>query len=1504
MEIPVSQSTSSSPLDYASFDRLREAKLRPSYNIDGLRLLKLQALRERDLRELYRDRAPYELLQNADDAGATKAIFFLTDEGLAFAHDGKWFSVDNFRSLSEGWSDKHPDECIGHKGLGFRSVLDITPAPHIFKVGSKDFFGAKFTWAINKGHIETTLQKDPTLSSDFTALSKYRQPYCPIMSIPGRASQFASKSSTAIHDSLSRGKYGDGFTTMFWFPANDREINHDVLKDLGPKPIISNVDGEKRLVTFIEKEVSVLLPFLSNLLSLKVYSGGIRIAETRLKKETAKRLKDGEIQIITNIDGSDHTVSFYQRSYQTKIPHNILNLPDTPHALKSMESVKITLSVKLTNGKPTSDGSSRFHIYFPTEEFTGMGFTIHGDFFVKPDRTRLMPGEYNKWLLKYAANKAANEFLTQLLDKYEARSVYSALSPTGSAHTDIAKIFCNQFALELKSRQDPFIITQKGFLRQEEVLLPPSIDEEGFWKSNFSEVVSKFDVNKKDFILPDADGIETRYFLGLTNACKIQEHDLFKFIELSCVPVKSAEWWYFCYTYMAENNEISRQPYEYFKDQKIIPCSDSVIRALSDDSGFEICLPPLSENLKRVVPDRFTKVFSFVDYELAKLIDDEKDKVSRWILNTFRIPRFEASELLPRAIRNIAPQMLLGQSRTSFDELSDVWIFIRSIISAARVQPSDPSFWREIGRFPLPLDNVEIIQPTLCPTDLCPAFLAYWPDSLLSEDNCLKMILGLRKTNHQFFEILVSKSNISSDEWINFFDRVGLSRHPKILKYARVIGRKDLYIATDSPQEFENEWFCGERQYDENIAVIHALRKEKHIWRNFIESINHCTHDGAKVLNSLTISEVMGACVEVASKERLANNNYWIDRLQSFMKDVLLNSRDALIPGGIYCYADKGHSYSTPSYLQSQMKYYQWLPSTRGPATSDQCYIRQSSRRLISKGRADEELGDKLIPYLIIDNLDDIASLQRLGLAILEDAASADKSTLIRVLFDLGDILSTDWGKKDVLDSRGRWRLVRGAIQEILSSLNKSDHPLVFPEGIKLPVKSRNTIRFQAGPFYYAEPGSAVEQAFIDTLPIIDADRAYRNLFEMLEISRLDSADIINEEFQAEDSSIPWTKLKEEIVNGLGPYYLALIKTKADRPKHDELVLRRLKERFDVRLAKPLIVSFALKPDLVVEKSIDFPYFYLQRKRIKGAGAIEEFHYVLYVNKDCYPASISLLDADALGAVLSPLFLDGITDDLAAYFPRISSRYQHYKGNSKDMALFLYHQLGVSLESQESAIEKIADDLINIADEISPPPLPVVTGGSEIEPLEKKQKESLQKKHQDRINDKIKGVVNPLFDNRALKEFKDQGGVDMSKDEIDIISPEQEERGKKGEEEIKRRLKRSGGWFGLSLIRDVRQENCGYDFLCKKDEQEILVEVKTFTRNGRVFVTSRELKAAAENGDKYYLVGVLDEDKQNEWSNVQVVIDPIETLLREGEFDAIVKMKIAAHNVFTELFKD
>jgi hypothetical protein len=168
----------------SSFETIKKSEFRPPQDQYGLELLREKAKNEKNMRELYRGRAPYELLQNADDAGATKTMFILLPEGLAFVHNGRWFSVDNFINLAKGWSDKDPNQCIGHKGLGFRSVLDITPSPFLVKIDKKEFFCVRFSWFLNNGHIQKTFQNKPECRSLYQKWTQHGEVACPIMYIP------------------------------------------------------------------------------------------------------------------------------------------------------------------------------------------------------------------------------------------------------------------------------------------------------------------------------------------------------------------------------------------------------------------------------------------------------------------------------------------------------------------------------------------------------------------------------------------------------------------------------------------------------------------------------------------------------------------------------------------------------------------------------------------------------------------------------------------------------------------------------------------------------------------------------------------------------------------------------------------------------------------------------------------------------------------------------------------------------------------------------------------------------------------------------------------------------------------------------------------------------------------------------------------------------------------------------------------------------------------------
>src|SRR5262249_30324020 len=154
----------------------------------------------------------------------------------------------NLLSLAEGWSDKDPAQCIGHKGLGFRAVLGVTPSPYVIKPGN-GFLALKFSWALNNGHVQETLKLDPTLVAEYDRWTRFDRSACPIMYIPGRITKPQGLGDgRIILDRLNRSLYGGPYSTLFWMPARDPDISSVALRSLHPTPLIGDADGQELLI--------------------------------------------------------------------------------------------------------------------------------------------------------------------------------------------------------------------------------------------------------------------------------------------------------------------------------------------------------------------------------------------------------------------------------------------------------------------------------------------------------------------------------------------------------------------------------------------------------------------------------------------------------------------------------------------------------------------------------------------------------------------------------------------------------------------------------------------------------------------------------------------------------------------------------------------------------------------------------------------------------------------------------------------------------------------------------------------------------------------------------------------------------------------------------------------------------------------------------------------------------------------------------------------------------
>lgn len=126
----------------------------------------------RSVTDKYSDQAHfiYELIQNADDAGATTARFILEPQRLIFVHNGtNHFSISNPENEEEDTkngrlgdinaitsaanSNKTSEENkIGKFGVGFKAVFQYTSTPHIYDT--------EFRFRIDRYIVPTLLEED------------------------------------------------------------------------------------------------------------------------------------------------------------------------------------------------------------------------------------------------------------------------------------------------------------------------------------------------------------------------------------------------------------------------------------------------------------------------------------------------------------------------------------------------------------------------------------------------------------------------------------------------------------------------------------------------------------------------------------------------------------------------------------------------------------------------------------------------------------------------------------------------------------------------------------------------------------------------------------------------------------------------------------------------------------------------------------------------------------------------------------------------------------------------------------------------------------------------------------------------------------------------------------------------------------------------------------------------------------------------------------------------
>lgn len=141
--------------------------------------------------ESYNSRSFIELLQNADDAGATRFYVKRYKNYLLVANDGRPFNINDLESLCRSASsNKSRGASIGYRGIGFKSVVSFAKEVHLVS-----------------GMYEVTFSKEKTKA----IIEKANK--VPLIRIPH---ELKSSVKTELKSELSKIS-NDGYNTIFIF---------------------------------------------------------------------------------------------------------------------------------------------------------------------------------------------------------------------------------------------------------------------------------------------------------------------------------------------------------------------------------------------------------------------------------------------------------------------------------------------------------------------------------------------------------------------------------------------------------------------------------------------------------------------------------------------------------------------------------------------------------------------------------------------------------------------------------------------------------------------------------------------------------------------------------------------------------------------------------------------------------------------------------------------------------------------------------------------------------------------------------------------------------------------------------------------------------------------------------------------------------------------------------------------------------------------------------------
>ena len=412
----------------------------------------------------YRGRCILELLQNAHDALANierddpRQISFVLSTSpepvLLVGNSGHPFRVEDFKGICQlGQSPKDPNKSVGNKGLGFRSVLEVSTCPEIWSTapsGSDRSFVFRFDPSVSD-RVAASAQdierqgldarspfdpKRPLLDWSQKQLNQYRErlsdtnldgvreakkflsPYLFPLQIEGVLPEVEKLlnvgCSTVVRLRLDGGRVGTSEEAV--------QSVKDQLQELDARSMVFLSHLEK-LVIDIDDERRTLERIVDSDIEL---SGCQRTRQQRLLVGCSGPAPEDnttrQFQVWTRIIGGDEDSDQAER-----IRAVVEHLPN-----RWPEVHQVAVGIAVEEAPEPEEGV--FVIFLPTEMTTGTGAHINAPFYGSLNRRRIDFDDcYNKLLLESVLDlclDAVSELISEEPEDWRAQAVIDLLSST------------------------------------------------------------------------------------------------------------------------------------------------------------------------------------------------------------------------------------------------------------------------------------------------------------------------------------------------------------------------------------------------------------------------------------------------------------------------------------------------------------------------------------------------------------------------------------------------------------------------------------------------------------------------------------------------------------------------------------------------------------------------------------------------------------------------------------------------------------------------------------------------------------------------------------------------------------------------------------------------------------------------------------------------------------------------------------------------------------------